>query len=223
MFLQECKNRFLCSVLVNGEIEECYVPNSSKVNKYVNLDNKKVLLAKNKNPGRTRISLFAAKHEKNYIFLNLNMVNNVLKDAVLANNISFGPYDKVYSEKKVEGYKADLVLVNSENKNTTVIEVKGIISLESVAYHPTGRHDRSIKQLRNIIHLLKAGYDVRYVFLVLSPCVKRIVISDLQEEYSFLLKECVRLGMRLEAYLVNYYEHNKEVRINNLIPITLNS
>ena len=48
VFLEECKNRFLCKVLIDEKIEECYLSCSCKLSHFVNLKNRKVLLEKNK-------------------------------------------------------------------------------------------------------------------------------------------------------------------------------
>jgi len=74
IFKSESKNRFLCNVLVNGKLCECYIPSSSKLSPLVNLKGKKVLLTLNKGTNnRTKYSVFAVQHYRKYILLNLNI------------------------------------------------------------------------------------------------------------------------------------------------------
>lgn len=60
IFIEESKNRFLCKVVVDGVLHECYVPSSSKIENYLNINNKEILLTRNQGGNRrTKYSLFA--------------------------------------------------------------------------------------------------------------------------------------------------------------------
>ena len=76
-FIKECKNRFLCLVEINGNIEECYVSSSSKLENYIDLTGCKVLLKKNVGKMlRTDYSLHAAYYKRAWVLLNLNYIYN---------------------------------------------------------------------------------------------------------------------------------------------------
>ena len=62
VFIKESRQRFLCTVLLENEEIECYVSSSSKLSKYINLENFRVLLSKNKaSKLRTLYTLEAAE------------------------------------------------------------------------------------------------------------------------------------------------------------------
>lgn len=81
IFIEESKDRFLCSVLVDECVLECYVPSASKLKNYLNMKNKRVLLVKNKKlNSRTKYSVFAVKYYNQYIIVSLLVVNRVLEE-----------------------------------------------------------------------------------------------------------------------------------------------
>ena len=44
IFIREQKNRFICEVMVEDEIIECYVPSSCRLDNFIDLHGKRVLL-----------------------------------------------------------------------------------------------------------------------------------------------------------------------------------
>lgn len=82
VFIEESKNRFLCKVLIDNKVCECYVPSSSRIENYLNVKGKKVLLTPNKSNSRTNYSLFAVKFYNKYILLNLNLTNKVVESII---------------------------------------------------------------------------------------------------------------------------------------------
>lgn len=192
IFIKECKNRFLCEVIINNEVIECYVPSASRLTNYINLDGKEVLLEENKGKKvRTKYSLVAVKHYNSYILLNLNYAN-LLVEEYLENNYE---YDYLCREKVINGYKTDFVLVN--NNNNLLVEAKGIISVEKNIIFPSVYSERAVKQLELLIKLLEKGYAVNYFFISLSPAVKKVLINPYDDEYRRLFLECVKRGMRV--------------------------
>ena len=39
-FVRELKNRFLCEVVINGRVEECYIPSSCHLGNFLQLEGK---------------------------------------------------------------------------------------------------------------------------------------------------------------------------------------
>ena len=62
-FLKELKNRFLCEVEIDGNVEECYVPSSCHLSNFLQLKGKRVLLVptQGKSP-RTKYALYAVPY-----------------------------------------------------------------------------------------------------------------------------------------------------------------
>lgn len=190
-FIRECKNRFLCEVFVEGERLECYVPSASKLNNYIKLRNKEVLLVENKGKNtRTKYSLFAVKHYNKYIMLNLNIVNKLVENYIKTNFT----YERIWCEKFIEGYKADFIL---QEKELEIVEAKGVISTSRDIIFPSVFSERAINQLLVLLKLVKAGYEASYFYVSLSPNIRNIKINSEDIEYSRLLRECINNGMKI--------------------------
>jgi len=214
IFITESKNRFLCSVLIENKVCECYVPSASKLKNYLNIKGKKIILLKNKDSiGRTQYSVFATMYYKKYIILNLAIVNRILEEYL---KVTYDP-SIVYREKYIGNYKTDFIVCG---ESTIIIEAKGIISPRRKVVFPTVYSKRAIDQLNNIVNLIEEGMEVQYFLISLSPIVREIKINNDSRfiEYVELLNKCISKGMILKGFSV-YYE-NKEVKIGHNIKIT---
>lgn len=191
-FLKECKNRFICEVLVDNNVIECYVPSSSKLINYISLKGKEVLLAVNKSKKtRTQYSLFAVKYYKNYILLNLNVANHIVEE-YLRNNFN---YKTLWREKKIGNYKADFIL--EDENGLLIVEAKGLISTSKEIIFPSVFSERAINQLVILETLLEQGYRGVYFYVSLSPTITKVQINSSDIEYSLLLQKCINSGMKI--------------------------
>lgn len=205
IFIEESKNRFLCTVIIDNEICECYVPSSSRIENYLNLKGREVLLTKNKGTNkRTQFSLFAVKYYNKYILINLNMVNKIVGDMILEKKIKHLSGTGLRREQIIDGYKTDLLV--EKNGESTIVEIKGVISAHRKVNFPSVASERATIQLKKIKELLQRGYKVVYLIVSLSPIVKKIVLDPAFSEYYYLLNECVELGMRLMGFSLSYEE-----------------
>lgn len=211
-FIEEGKNRFICTVNLDGELIECYVPSSSKLKQYINLEKKTVLISKNANQNaRTKYALFAVKYYRKYILLNLNLVNKILGQYLMSNSELCISYEKV-----IDGYKADLI-TNDKNINAlTIIEAKGIITTKKAEMFPSKYSERAIKQLVQIKQLLFEGYKVDYYLISLSPILKNLYYDTSNVEFYQLFMECISNGLSVKALTVVY--ENNEFKIKKLKP-----
>jgi DNA-binding sugar fermentation-stimulating protein len=213
VFLEEKKNRFLCNVLIGEDVQECYIPSASKLENYLKLKGKKILLKKNNNDkSRTKYSVFAVQYYGKYIILNLMYVNKILEEHIKLNY----EYEAMSKEKYIDSYKADFLVLNNEK---TVIEAKGIIATTKTVLFPKVYSSRAIYQLEAILELLKKGWKAEYYLISLSPFVKQIKLNNnlVHLEYWRLLKECTDNGMLLKGFNVCY--ENNEIRIKDGINI----
>lgn len=218
-FVREEKNRFLCIVDINGLVEECYIPSSCRLENFLELAGKEVLLKENQNKNaRTRLTVYALQIRKNYMILRTSEANSIVFGAIKSRRFSFlGKRNVVEKECNVEDYKADIYLPETN----TVIEIKSIISIEKSAIFPTVYSDRALKQLRIIKGLLEKGYKFVYIFVSLNPYVKTLSLSldEKQYEYRKLFLECVERGMIYKAYTSRFDGNNAS--INKEIPISV--
>ena len=191
-FLRESKNRFLCEVEIDGSLVECYVPSSCRLDNFLELEGKTVLLRRNASPSvRTQYALVAVPYKHSYLLLNSSFANDIIEEGIRGRRFCFlGKRTKIYKEYHIEGYKADLFIMNSN----TIVEIKSVISTSKTAVFPTVHSERAIKQLNAIKKLLQMGYKACYIIVSLNPYVNEIALdtnSALFERFA----ECRALGM----------------------------
>ena len=124
VFVEELKNRFLCSVLINETLVECYVPSSCRLENFLELGGKEVLLVPTQSPkARTRYALLAIPYKRNYILLNAGLSNRIIEESIRRRYFSFiGQRDDVIREHYLDGYKCDLYVRDSD----VLVEIKSV-------------------------------------------------------------------------------------------------
>jgi len=196
-FVSEDKNRFLCTVEIDGAKETCYIASSCRLDNFINLRGKTVLLKPTEGKfASTNYAVFAVKHKRNYILLNTSFANKAVENAMYNRKMSMlGKRIDVKREFTVENYKTDFYIPNSN----TIVEVKSVISVKDKAQFPTVYSERALKQLQIIEGLLQNGYAAHLVIVSLNPYVKEIEIYKNTEFYEFLSR-CVACGLMVEAF-----------------------
>lgn len=195
-FKEEIKNRFLCTVSIDGTDTVCYIPSSCRLSNFIDLSNRTVMLQPVKKKGaRTKYAVYAVKYRRSYVPLNLSVSNRVL-EAEIRRYFSFlGKRKDVFREKVIDGYKSDLYIADTD----TVIEVKSILSFNKNAIFPTVFSERANRQLEELLGLLMNGHRVCYMLVSMCSSVETIRINDEQEEYYRLFKDCMKHGMTVSA------------------------
>ncbi|MCF2663190.1 DNA/RNA nuclease SfsA [Oscillibacter valericigenes] len=193
IFVEEIKNRFLCTVNIKGTNEICYIPSSCRLSNFLHMEGRKVLLSPVASPkARTRYSVFAIKIGRRYIPINLSGMNSVVKEQLSRRCFAFlGTRKNIQRELLIEGYKCDLYLPESK----TIIEVKCILSLEGQAFFPAVFSERAIHQLKCLEDLLDKGYKVCYLFVSLNPSVSTLSLNHQIPEFSIGFNNCMEKGM----------------------------
>lgn len=210
IFKEEIKNRFLCTVIVNGTDTVCYIPSSCRLSNFIDLTNRKVLLLPiKKKDSRTKYSVYAIKYRSNYVPVNLSNANRIIENSINRRFFSFlGSKKLIARERVIDGYKSDLYIEDTD----TIVEIKSILSLGQGAIFPTVFSERANRQLENIKDLLRSGHKVCYMFVSMYSGVKHICANHEQEEYYRLFKECMDLGMIVCAFSLGMRENNPFVK-----------
>ncbi len=196
IFIEECKNRFLCLVKIKKEQHLCYVASSARLSNFVDLIGKQVWLIKNKGARtRTEYTLYAVKNANDYIVLNLSAANTLLLEVIRKEYSS----DICIQKEKftLEGYKSDHLVVSAP---PTIVEVKSILSDKVEVRFPSVNGERSVRQLKALEEALLKGYHVRYCLVLLSSYIDNVTLDKSAADFNLRLKKCVELGMRLETY-----------------------
>ena len=200
-FIKEGHNRFIALYTFLYCNPPGIFRSSAKMSNFLKLNGKQILVSKNSDTSRrTKYSLFAVKYYNKYILLNLNLVNKLLEKYL---NMNFPDYEFTL-EKSIAKYKSDIVM-KLPNGELTVIEAKGVISTNRSCIFPSKISDRAINQLLKLKELLlSTNINVVYYLVSLGPIVKKIYISDINSEYTKLLKNCIFNGMTLIAISIEY-------------------
>lgn len=216
IFNKELKNRFICEVLVEDEVIECYVSSSCRLDNFIDLHGKQVLLFPTESPSaRTKFSLFSVPYKRNHILLNIGMVNSVIERDINKKCFSsLGKRSEVYREHKIGSYKSDFFITNTR----TLLEVKTVLSLGKDAIFPSVFSQRTLDQLKETSSLMDRGYNAALVIASLSPYVEQIQIDHNSPFYE-ALRPCIDKGMQLLAVSLNI--HKGEARIKRKIEIEL--
>lgn len=193
IFEAELKNRFRCSVCVDGETITCYIPSSCRLSNFIDLRGRTVLLKPNTtSQSRTAYTVYAVKCGRKFIPVTLVQVNSVMAEALNKRRFSFlGKRQEIIREHRIGNYKSDLYIVDTK----TLIEIKSILSLEKEALFPSIYSERAINQLKEIRSLLDAGYCACYVLVSLNSGVEKVAINRSIADYYKLFQECVNKGM----------------------------
>ena len=196
-FISESKNRFLCTVKIDGAEEVCYIASSCRLDNFIDLRGKNVLLIKNKGTkGRTQYSVIGVKHKRNFIILNTSWANKAIDSSFLKRRFSFLGKRKDYrTEIDVSGYKADFYIPCSK----TIIEVKSVIATNDTAIFPTVYSERTLVQLRRIAELLDEGYKGYFFIVSLNTYFKDIKLLQ-DSEIASQLNWCIARGLIVKGF-----------------------
>ncbi|HBT63223.1 MAG TPA: hypothetical protein DEB10_00995 [Ruminococcaceae bacterium] len=197
-FKTEIKNRFLCTVNVDGIDTLCYIPSSCRLSNFINMKGRMVLLLPiKKENARTKYSVYAIQYRRGFVPVSLSSVNQVIKNELNRRIFSFlGSRKQVFGEKSIDGYKSDLYIEDSD----TVVEIKSILSFGKEALFPTVSSERANHQLENIRELLLNGHKVCYMFISMYGGTKQITVNEEQTEYFSLFRKCIEVGMTVRGF-----------------------
>lgn len=209
VFKTELKNRFLCTVCVDGVDVTCYIPSSCRLSNFIDLSGKTVLLKPNQSSStRTAYAVYAVKYGRQYILLNLVQANRVIEDQLPRKYFSFlGKRKNVSREICIDDYKTDLFVRDTN----TIIEIKSILSFEKSATFPSVYSERAVGQLKKLSKLLDAGYNVCYLFVSLNPRVKELCINERVTDYYNAFQECVNKGMLVRVFSLRMDSAHPEI------------
>lgn len=208
-FQAEIKNRFLCSVNIDGKDAVCYIPSSCRLSNFIDMTGRTVLLRPIETPNtRTAYAVYAVKYRKGFILLNLAQTNRVIEAQIRRRYFSFlGERKKISHEYKIGNYKADLFI----HDTNTLIEIKSTLSFSKKSTFPTVYSERAVKQLTEISCLLDEGYRACYILVSLNPSVKEITINSEIEDYYKEFMKCIEKGMTYCAFSIRLYEQTPEL------------
>jgi len=216
IFVEEVKNRFLCKVRIKGTITLCYVPSSCRLDNFLDLVGKEVLLFPTKTPhARTPFSLLAVAYKNNYILLNSSIANILIGQNLNSRRFAkLGKRKTISRECNVDEYKCDFFIHDTE----TLIEVKSIISTKTTVGFPSIFSPRAIRQLKALKQYLEVGKPVCYIIVSLNPYTRSIFVDKTTPFYT-VFEECLSLGMTVLG--VSCQIVNEQLSIKKMLKVIM--
>lgn len=213
-FISEDKNRFRCTVNIDGTAETCYIASSCRLDNFIDLVGKTVLLKPtNGSKAEIRHAVFAVKHKRSYILLNSMLANTAIENSLHSRKLTLLGRRATYrKEFAIEAYKSDFYLPETQ----TVIEVKSVITTQRKAFFPTVHSERALKQLHEIEGLLTKGFNAHLIIVSLSPYVEEIEIPR-DTTFHAALMQCIACGLSVSAFTCRL-SNNGRLRIDRRIP-----
>lgn len=198
VFVREEKHRFMGIITINEKEFNCYIPSSSKLKNYFEVNNRPALVIPIDNPkSKTKYRLIAICDEDEWITVDLNILNHILKEK----------YERegyiVELEKNVTAkYRTDLIV--KKDDLVRIIEVKGILSLDLETVFPLNCGERANRQLMSISEILNDQIcEVEYAFVMLSSAVNKITINNKYREFKENFEKCLNSGMNIRIYYID--------------------
>lgn len=200
IFIEESLNRFICLVNVEGEVIECYVQSSCRLDNFIDLKNKTVFLKKIPNPRRAKYILVGFKFKRSKVILSPKLANDLFLAFLKSKKSSYlGDRKSIKREYKIENYKSDFYIPSTKK----VFEVKAVIDFQDITKFPSVYSERALKQLDEIEKLLDEGYDCYYEIISLNPLTKSVEF-DMKHKLSLRLHDLVHKGLIIEFKKVLY-------------------
>ncbi len=200
VILKYADNRFCVKIVLNNIECDCYVPCTSKLTKYINIENKECLVKESK--GKYNYSLFAVKSRNGYIIIDTKSISTYFGKAFYYQNIIFE------SLTPIENYKADIQLSDND-----LIEIKTIISQSTTKIYPDKNSMRFEKQLHTFENLINS-YNLQLVFICFSK-IKHFIFDDC---YKHILDNLISKGLQLKFYSCKYNASDFEICFKEIHP-----
>lgn len=209
VFKKEIKNRFRSEVLINDIVETCYIQSSSRLDNYVSLKNKKVILRKIDNPNKLKYSVLAKPYRRDFILLAPMLANEIIFSELNKRIFSNLGYRKdALFEHMVNEYKADIYLP----KQNKIIEIKALISdKKNGNIFPTVHSDRTLEQLDFFKKKLQSNFKCDFIILSLNPYYDCIRI-DTSTSFYKKISDCIKLGMNIYAYSISCLHNDIHIK-----------
>lgn len=140
-------------------------------------------------------------------------------------------YDSLQTEVKYgqENSRID-ILLRSPNRPDCYIEVKSVTllaqpeentHLEGQGFFPDAVTKRGQKHLRELMEIAQRGERAVLLFAVLHSGIEKVSQAHhIDADYSFLLKEAIKVGVEVLCYKAELDQH--EIKLTTAVPFYLN-
>jgi sugar fermentation stimulation protein A len=212
-------NRFLATVIVDGQEAWAHVPNSGRLTDLF-VPARPVWLAEAANPNRkTAFDLKLVELPSALVSVDARLPNPLFAEGVKTGELAGFNYPKIEREVTVGRNRIDFRLTSAlevcwvEAKSVTLVE-------DGVARFPDAATGRGSKHLRELVALRRAGDRAAVVF-VIQRSDARVFIPDEQTDpvFAATLRDAAAAGVDVRAYTCQV--SRKTISIMDEIPVRL--
>ena len=192
------KNRFICDISIDGNIEKCHVKNTGRLGELL-VPGAEIYVTVSDNPERkTKYDLVTVVKDGKYVNIDS-----------FAPNLAVGEYlhmiypeANVIPERKYGNSRFDFYVENGNEK--LFIEVKGVtLFRDGRALFPDAPTERGIKHLSELAKCIEEGYIPKVFFVIASDFDGNIVFSpnrEIENEFANALKKASDNGVEICAF-----------------------
>lgn len=205
------QNRFAATVLVNGEVKLCHVPNSGRLTELL-VEGAAARVTPFKGGGRTDCGLVMVQNLGHWVVIDAHRANAVAAEAITAGLVP--------SLDRAEGLRREVVCGNSRfDMACTVagmlnyVEVKcSTLSREGVGIFPDAPTERGHKHLREMIRLRCEGFGCHVLFVMQHSASQSFAPNRATDPvFADLLGEAIQSGVQVHALVCKTDKDSVEV------------
>ena len=200
--------RFLADVkLKNGKVITAHCANPGSM-QTVNLEGSKVWLSPANNPNRKlKYTWEMIELNKYKIGINTSLPNNIVKEAIIRNQIpELNGYKNLKSEVKYGKNSRVDILLSSNSKPDCYVEVKNVTMRRnnkdnSIAEFPDSVTTRGKKHLLELTEMVSLGFrSVMFFLIQREDCDYFSIASDIDPDYSQAFNQAMNAGVEILCY-----------------------
>jgi sugar fermentation stimulation protein A len=216
------QNRFAATVLKDGEIKACHVPNSGRLAELL-VEGASIRVIPFKGDGRTACGLVMVKNLDHWVVIDAHRANTVAMEAVLAGLVP--------GLEHAEGLRREVVCGNSRfdmacmvDGKQCYIEVKcSTLCVDGEGRFPDAPTERGCKHLRELTALSGEGVVCHVLFVLQNPASLAFAPNRATDPlFADLLAEAIAAGVQVHALVCQTDENSVQVvrSIEVCVPIT---
>ena len=209
------KNRFVSSVLLDGEEILCHVKNTGRLRELLQKD-ATVYLEKSNNPDRKTAYDLVAVRKDGKLFNIDSFAPNLAAKAYLE---KLFPDSIVKAEVRYGSSRFDFFVEGKDKK--AFVEVKGVTLLkDGVALFPDAPTERGVKHMKELISCIGNGFDAYILFVIQTADVKAFSPNaETHQLFAETLKKAESHGVKILA--VNCIVTEDEMIIDKNVKVIL--
>lgn len=213
--------RFKAYVEVDGKIRKAHVHDPGRL-KNLLVEGALTIMRLHSSKGRkTKFYITAVWSKGCWVLVDSALHVKLAEEAVRESVIEeLKGYEVVKREVEYDGGRLDLLLKSPRGVNA-LLEVKGCtLTIDNVGLFPDAPTLRGRRHVEKLVKAVKEGYEGYILFLAIGCSVREFRPNyKVDPEFTEVLKEASRTGVKLLAYKVVFEDY--EVKVKSSVPIRM--